>query len=382
MSSRSVIEETGQWLTRDALPFWAENGPDLQYGGFIEELSFAGEDAALPHKRVRVTCRQMYVFAHAAINGWTDGVPLIARAAEYLSEKAWLGDNQGFARRLTREGAPLDPTPDLYEHAFALFAFSWGYHATKDSAYRDWAFKTFGWIEDNFRDAQDAGFWHHLPPSGDRLQNPHMHLLEACLVAYEAFQETRFRDIALEVASLFKARFFNPHTGTLGEYFDHNWSLVSGDKGHLTEPGHQLEWVWILNKCTSLFNFDATEEASAMFEFSENYGLNGYGAVKNSITDTGAPIDAGSRTWPNTERLKAAAARHGKAGFDGSPIIEATGRLLLDRYLSSSNTISIPRGAWIDAFDEHGAVTAQRIPASTFYHLYLAFCEIAALSET
>lgn len=379
--ARSVIEDTSQWLVEAALPFWAENGPDTQYGGFVEELTFSGKDAALPYKRVRVTCRQMYVFSHAAIKGWSDGADLIAHAADYLTEKAWLGDDKGFARRLTRRGAPLDPTPDLYEHAFALFAFSWAYKATKDSAYSDWAFKTLDWIEANFRDTQSAGFWHHLPQSGDRLQNPHMHLLEACVSAYDIFQDARFQAMGIEVATLFKNRFFNSSTGVLGEYFNDQWVLVDGHKGRITEPGHQLEWVWILNNCKLLFDFDADQEADAMFDFSERHGLNGYGAVKNRITNTGAVIDAGSRTWPNSERLKAAAARHGNAGYDASPIIESTGRLLLNRYLSSNESVSIPRGGWIDAFDEHGAAIARHMPASTFYHLFLAFSEIEALSD-
>jgi mannose/cellobiose epimerase-like protein (N-acyl-D-glucosamine 2-epimerase family) len=58
---------------------------------------------------------------------------------DYLINKAWNGPDNGFARKLTREGAPLDPTPDLYDHAFVLFALSPGItSASGDATSRDW----------------------------------------------------------------------------------------------------------------------------------------------------------------------------------------------------------------------------------------------------
>ncbi len=57
------------WMFEEALPFWAEHGVDRAFGGYVEQLSLDGSDAAVDFKRTRVICRQIYVFSHAALLG-------------------------------------------------------------------------------------------------------------------------------------------------------------------------------------------------------------------------------------------------------------------------------------------------------------------------
>lgn len=378
----TIFDEFRTWTFDKALPFWADKGPDRRFGGFVEALTFSGHDAEKAFKRTRVTCRQMYVFSHASTMGWRAGDDLIAHGADYLVSKVWRGEEYGFARTMTRSGEVEDPTPDLYDHAFALFAFAWAYKATSDSNYRDWAHKTLDWIERNMRHDSGAGFWHETPPRGWRLQNPHMHLLEACLAAYSATGHARFKERALEVAALFETRFLNRETGVLSEYFDDDWSVADDPKGRIVEPGHQLEWAWILDQCRTVFGLEAQNEIRRLAAFAETHGVDpATGAVMNVIRDDGAVIDAGSRTWPNTERLKAAVALYRLDETNPMTVLDSCGRLLLDRYLCSSSDIQIPDGAWIDAFDGAGTAIAKNIPASTFYHVFLAFAEVLAIHD-
>ena len=95
----------------------------------------------------------------------------------------------------------------------------------------------------------------------------------------------------------------------------------------------------------------------------------------NSVRDDGTPVDRGSRTWPNTERIKAAVALHELDGADPEPVFRSSGQLLLGRYLAHA-----PRGTWIDAFDAGGRPLAESIPTSTLYHLFLAFAEVLRVS--
>ena len=370
------------WIVKDALPFWVEQGPDFEHGGFVEELNFLGRDAERPYKRTRVTCRQVYVFAHASVLSWSGNhLDLIAHGCDFLTTKAWQGDDLGFARKLTRQGNVLDPTPDLYDHAFALFAFAWAYRATKEPAYKDWAHKTLTYIEAHLRHPSGVGYWHELPPHGWRLQNPHMHLLEASLAAFDTTGDYSFRDRAYEIANLFKNHFFNRRTGTLAEYFADDWSIADDDRGRVAEPGHQFEWAWILQNCKRVLDLGVTEEIAALIKFSETHGINSKtGAVMNVVRDDGTPIDLGSRIWPNTERIKAGVALCDLGHRDrGLQMVQAASRLLLNTYLASSPEITIPDGAWIDAIDGNGQPLAKYIPASTFYHLFLAVAELARI---
>ena len=366
-----------RWMFQSALPWWAANGVDRANGGYVEQMTMDGHDAAIAFKRTRVTARQIYVFSHGYTLGFEKGSDLARHGVDFLVSKTWLGPDKGFARRLTREGALLDPTPDLYDLAFVLFAFSWFHMATKDRTARDWMHRTLDFIEGHLRHPSGAGFLHERPATGWRQQNPHMHLTEACLAAFEATGEKRFGDLAKEIAQLFSTRFFDAKSRTLAEYFTDDWSRAPGADGRITEPGHQFEWAWILNSCRKLLGLDLSADIRAAAAFAQEYGVDPAScATFNQVRDDGEPIDRGSRTWPNTERIKAAIALWELDGADPSDVIRASGSLLLERYLANT-----PHGTWIDAFDAAGKPVVNTIPASTLYHVFLAFAEVLRVSE-
>lgn len=370
-------EAIRSWMFDQALPFWAAHGLDREHGGYVEQLTLDGRDAATDFKRTRVACRQIYVFSHAATMGWSEGAALAEPGVAYLTERAWQGPDKGFAKLTTRDGRVLDATPDLYDLAFVLFAFSWRHRAMKDALSLAWMYRTLDFIEQHMRHPSGLGFWHQLPPEGFRLQNPHMHLTEACLAAFEATGDQRFAAHAKALVELFRTKFFDTKSGTLAEYFNDDWSRAAGDDGRVTEPGHQMEWAWILNSARKLLGVDTAAEIRSAIWFAEAYGVDNRNAsTYNAVRDDGTPIDRGSRTWPNTERLKAAVALYELDGVDPAPVIDPTVELLLQRYLSHN-----PPGTWIDAFDSDGIPTATSVPASTLYHVFLAFAEVLRISD-
>jgi mannose/cellobiose epimerase-like protein (N-acyl-D-glucosamine 2-epimerase family) len=364
--------EIRAWMFEDALPLWGGAGVDGEYGGFREELDLAGKPTAVAFKRVRVICRQIYSFSHAALLGWGPGAALSQMGYAYLVDKAWLGADKGWARRLTREGAVLDATPDLYDLAFVLFALSWRHRQSRDPEALARAHATLDFIERHMRHAGE-GYLHEKPAKGPRQQNPHMHLLEACIAAFEASQDQRFLDRAGEIVGLFRSRFFDGRT--LAEYFTEDLQRAPGESGRIVEPGHQLEWAWILAQYQRHTGTVLEREAAALVDFAESCGVDRATHVTyNQVRDDGAPLDRGSRSWPNTERIKGHLALFELAGRDPRAAIAGSARLLLDRYLAVT-----PRGAWIDAFDAERRPLSKTAPASTLYHVFLAFAELLRL---
>ncbi|MDP3493903.1 MAG: AGE family epimerase/isomerase [Hyphomonadaceae bacterium] len=372
-SHRETIHD---WMFNAALPWWAANGVDRANGGFVEQVTPDGADGGIAFKRTRVTALQIYVFAHGHMLGFKPGLELANHGVDFLTSRTWNGPDKGFARRLTREGGALDSTPDLYDHAFVLFALAWHYKASGDRNSRDWMHRTLDYIETHMRVSGGEGFWHELPPKGWRQQNPHMHLTEACLAAFEATGEARFSTLAKEIIAVFEARFFDPQTQTLAEFFTEDLARAPGDDGRIVEPGHQFEWAWILNSCRKLLGVQLAPQIRALASFAEAHGVDGATKITfNSVRDDGATIDRASRTWPNTERIKAAIALHELDGIDPSPVIESSAALLFDRYLGRT----LP-GTWVDLVDADGKSVSGNAPASTFYHVFLAFAEVLRIS--
>jgi mannose/cellobiose epimerase-like protein (N-acyl-D-glucosamine 2-epimerase family) len=365
------------WIFSSALPWWAAHGVDRADGGFVEQVTPDGRDVGIAFKRTRVTARQIYVFSHGYMMGFAPGLDVARHGVDFLVSKTWLGPDKGFARKLSRSGALLDATPDLYDHAFALFAFAWHHKASGDTASRDWMHRTLDVTEAKLRVADGDGFWHELPPNGWRQQNPHMHLTEACLAAFEATGEARFANLARELVTLFTSRFFDPSSQTLAEYYTPDLARAPGDEGRITEPGHQFEWAWILNACRKLLGMNLAPQIRALAQFAEQNGVDpATGITFNIVRDDGVPIDRASRTWPNTERIKAAIALHELDGVDPSAVIAGSGRVLFDRFLSQNTP-----GTWIDLVDVNGKPVPGNAPASSLYHVLLAFAEVLRVSD-
>jgi len=364
----ALVARVRSWMFDEALPFWADRGVDRADGGFVEQLDFDGKDAGAAGKRTRVTCRQIYVFSHAALLGWAPGLELARHGMAFL-DQAWDADRGVWVRTLDRRGGIVDDAADLYDIAFALFATGWWIRASGDTARLDQALTALDFVEREMR-APVAGFLHALPADGPRQQNPHMHLLEASLVLWEATGHPRFKSLAGELVAAFKSHFFDGRT--LAEFFADDWARLDSPAGRIVEPGHMFEWAWILAQHQRLSGVDHCGTIRPLVEFAEAAGVDPDTQVTaQQVLDDGAALDPGSRTWPNTERIKAWIAMGETFGGSVAEPIEGAARLLLDRYLATE-----PPGLWIDHFDAEGRPTSANVPASTLYHVFLAFAEL------
>src|SRR5262249_53510200 len=158
---------------------------------------------------------------------------------------------------------------------------------TKDEKARKLAHETLDFVQRKMA-APGGGFWQWLPPTGPRLQNPHMHLIEASLSLFEATGEERFLDQARQIAALFNRLLFNGHT--LGERFTQGWRRIEGEEGRVLEPGHHFEWTWILSLYQRHTGEDVVSPARALTAFGEQGVSQKTQMVMDAIRDDGVPI--------------------------------------------------------------------------------------------
>ena len=374
------------WLTKEALPLWSHAGLDTEAGGFVEKLTLDGRPVLDVPKRTRVQARQIYVYSHAHLLDWTPPTsgPSALEAAyqgfDFLTRQFWLEDG-GFAFSVQRNGAHADTRVESYEQAFAIFAFAWHFRATGDEAAVEWAERTLAFLDDNFADIEHGGYFENATHDLPRRQNPHMHLLEALLAWHGATGEDIWLRRAQDIIALFRSRFFAPETGTLGEFFDAEWAPVTGTMGKTVEPGHHFEWVWLLYKYGQASGDDISQEAYALYKFSEAHGVDhnpgpASDIAFDSVFSHGTSLDENKRLWVQTEAIKAQIARMEFANDD-----QAAMRLeeLLDRmfelYFAGGH------GNWQDHLDVNGKGLAEIAPASSFYHVFLALTEVLRVRD-
>ncbi|MEP4377811.1 MAG: AGE family epimerase/isomerase [Alphaproteobacteria bacterium] len=384
-----------EWLSRQALPLWSHAGFDDAAGGFVECLTLDGKPLIDQAKRMRVQARQIYVYSHAHLLGWTPpaGGPSaidVARGGfEFLTRHYWRRDGGGFIFSAACDGSPADTRIEAYEQAFALFAFAWYHRASADSEALAWATRTLDYLDESLADPIHGGYFENPAHDLPRRQNPHMHLLEALLALHGATADTAYLDRARLIIELFRTRFVDPATGTLGEFFETDWSPAPGTAGQITEPGHHFEWVWLLRRYSEASGESTRTEADALYAFAMAHGCDhapgaaqglAFDSVLRSGTDArlghGTPLDDNKRLWVQTEAIKAQLARlEDGADPDAAAHLEMLLARLFGLYLA------IGHGNWQDHLDAGGGAIAETAPASSFYHLFLCLTEVLRVRD-
>lgn len=362
--------EARDWMAESCFPLWGKEGAGA-YGLFRESLDMSHRPVDAEVTRVRVQARQTYVFCLAHDLGWERdrAERLIQMGVSALKGPCLRSD--GLAGRvLATDGSGLtDARADLYDTAFVLYALAQASRRGIEEALPA-AHAILKSVDVMLADRDHGGYAEMLPRGSQRLQNPHMHLLEACHALHAAEPGGAHLKRAGAIADLFTSKMLDAETQTLGEYFRPDWSPETGDSHAVIEPGHQFEWVWLLHRHAALTGEDLHPALVHLYDFGVRT-LDEEGRAFTGAHRDGAVCDHSRRTWMQTEALKAHLAmieldrddeRHEHRAVQCFDV-------LMDEYLT-------PEGGWIDKFDADGQVATETMPASTGYHVVLAFDEL------
>lgn len=367
--------EARHWLMESCFPLWSDRGVG-EHGLFREKLTLDHQPIDEETTRVRVQARQTYVFTEALRLGWKPETAAdhIATGLSTLAGPCLRPDGL-VGRILDCAGTHLiDDTPDLYDAAFVLFALAEVATVLDDATEPLAATARILKALETRQRAPDGGYFETLPSNQTRHQNPHMHLLEACLALHRADPDGGHLARAGEIVSLFD-RFFTAGPGDLlGEHFAPGWTQPAGRDADIVEPGHQFEWVWLLHTYARTSGTPVHPRADKIYAFACST-LDDAGRAVQQVTREGAIADGSRRTWPQTEALKAHLVM--LETTDEEAFATAACRsfdILMDEYLT-------PEGGWIDQYDSTGKPMSQNMPASTGYHVVLAMMELMRIMD-
>ncbi len=374
---RQSVSTFERWFRDDALALWRAHGYDAKRGGFYECLDFTGAPITGRPRRVRVQARQIHTFSQAALRGWgADCEALAAAGFDYFLAKACPDEGaRGCVHHLSDDGTVLDDRRDLYDQAFALLACASRWQAAQDARALALAERIIAFL--NHELASPHGGWlesdrHETP----RRQNPHMHLLEAFMALYRATGDSAYRDYAAQVYALFETVFFDQRHGVLHEFFNQDFAALNEDEAGLIQPGHMMEWIWLLGHYDALFATDSTAQMTRLYSRAEETGLDSAGFLRDTVRLGKENPPGPRRLWPQTEYIKAAITLARR----GDKAMAARAGALIDMLFKSYLAQPVA-GLWCDQFGANGAALARDVPASILYHLFEAVGDAASFED-
>ncbi|WP_242097987.1 AGE family epimerase/isomerase [Sphingomonas sp. CROZ-RG-20F-R02-07] len=363
------------WNRDVALPVWATRGFDPAASRFVERLDRSGRPLSVPH-RAMVQARQIYVYAHAAELGWYAPGATLADAAMTALRRDFCdeaGDMASIAFSIDpHTGRRISEVRDSYTHAFILFAIAYLYRLTRDPALIGLAERIATFVMRDMVDPHHGGVVDAVPAASTaKRQNPQMHLLEAYLALEEAVPGGGWLEQADILVALFYDRLTIADQGVLLEHFTHDWRTHPDPTMRgVFEPGHHYEWAWLLDRHQRLSGHDHTQWRAMLHGKAAQYGHAPSGLIYDEVNADGQVAKRSHRLWPHTEAIKAAAVRHRDGDGEAFEDARRMAALLSAHFLDTPFA-----GGWTDQISPTGEPLVDYVPASSFYHLFLAATE-------
>ena len=359
------------WLFDETLPLWSTVGVDDRHGGFHEAMSFEATPI-IKTKRMRTMARQIYAFAVAHEMGW-DGPAhaLIDHGIDFITANGRT-DRGGWAKTFNPDGSVLDPTEDAYDQSFVLLALAHAHKAGHNKALA-LGTETFVFIDDYLADARLTGF----------LETPDDNGLAPVKPAYASagsFPRLVCSDRQSRLSAAGRANRRSvpaSHVRCRRPGRSANISATTGtarraNRANGRNPATISNGLRLLSTSPRHpGQKDVMRFARKLYSSAIANGLNrATGLAYGAVSRHGLPLDTNSRSWPQTEAVKAAMALDGNGGPDLKPEVEARVGRLFRWHIEPA-----PKGLWIDLIDETGRAKAEDVPASIFYHLVCALTQ-------
>lgn len=254
-----LVNECKKELTDRIIPFWNKLRDD-ENGGFY---GFVNNDLQVDKKAdkgVILTSRILWFYS-AAYMVLEDEVLLdnACHAFEFL-KKCVDRENGGVYWMMTYDGKPADTMKHTYNQAFAVYALSQFYLASKEQAALDLALELFRTIEEKCTD--DIAYleamsidWKIVPNDAlsenglmaDKTMNTVLHLIEAYTALLKACNNSesgKVEERLLFLLDVAKNKIFNSEKNCLRVFFDRELNQI----GDIHSYGHDIEATWLIDR--------------------------------------------------------------------------------------------------------------------------------------
>lgn len=290
-------------LEKDLIPFW-QKMKDEENDGFY---GYLGYDLKLDKKAVKgciLNSRILWFFSNAYMV--LEDPKLLESAShafQFLKEHCLDQKYGGVFWSLTYKGEPEDTTKHTYNQAFAIYALSSYYDASKDIEALEIARELYQLIETKCKDEYgylEAFTREFLPEENDKLSengviaektmNTLLHVFEAYTELYRVTKDEKVAAQIRFMMDIIADKVYNYQIGRQEVFFDRTWnSLID-----LYSYGHDIETAWLVDRGLEVLNDKAyTEKLSKITrEITDNIYKRAYidhslvNEAENGVVDT------------------------------------------------------------------------------------------------
>lgn len=306
-------------LKENIASFWYTKSLDRENGGYTINFGPKAELKGQGTKMIVTQARTVWLFSRLARAGYgsTEYLEAADLGYRFLKEKMWDAKNGGFYWEVDATGEKkLRPRKHLYGQAFALYAISEYYLASKKQEVLDFAIQLFDLLEAKSHDRTYGGYieffnedWTPVPdteisymgaPSGFKLMNTHLHLLEAMTTFYRAGRLPLARERLIELINIESNAVVRKGLGACTDKYERDWTpRLQGDYARVSY-GHDIENIWLLiDACDAagVSNYPLLDLYRALFDYSIKYG---YDETNGGFYDSGPfnqPADRRTKVW-------------------------------------------------------------------------------------
>ncbi len=281
-------------LTDNIAAFWFEKAVDRKYGGYIVSYGPRGELRENGTKMIVTQARTLWLFARLARAGHRRQEALAAadHGYRFLRERMWDAQAGGFFWEVDATGVRrLKAKKHLYGQAFALYALSEYYLASKRKDVLDFSLQFFNLLEQKSHDRAYGGYIEFFnedwsPPAANepsymsaephlKLMNTHLHLLEAMTTFYRATQLALARERLLELINIETNAVVRKGLAGCTDKFERDWTPRLDKDYARVSYGHDLENIWLLIDACNAANvstYPFLDLYRALFQYSLKYG--------------------------------------------------------------------------------------------------------------
>ncbi len=267
----AIAKQTQDNLQTQILAKWFPAAVNLQQGGFDQNFAYDWTKLPGTERSIVYQSRLTWTAAQAALRLPSEEFiyrNYASHGVAELSREMWDAQNGGFYWQVDKGVADRNGEKHVYGNAFAIYALSAAYKATKNPDALRLAQQDFFWLEKHAHDNKNKGYFEALkrdgtpilaPVSDDqesdfigtrygyKSMNTHIHLLEAYGALYEVWPEPQLKNRLNELFELVRDVIY-VEPGALNQYFTPDWRAVPAEDSY----GHDIETAYLLTEAAHI----------------------------------------------------------------------------------------------------------------------------------